>query len=103
MKASAPNRRGFPVWSTSSRYFTRQLNSVNRTHLVTKQCGDLLIEQRGQQHPLKPFLDAVKTASDFGLYDIERLERMVLRNIASEYFIAPLDKRTKPNGEPHEG
>ncbi len=59
--------------------------------------------QMRRDYPLKPFLGAVKTATDFGLYDIERLERMVLRNIASEYFIAPFDKRRKPNGEPHEG
>ncbi len=59
--------------------------------------------QMRRDYPLKPFLDAVKTAAEFGLYDIERLERIVLRNIASEYFIAPLDKRRKPNGEPHEG
>jgi hypothetical protein len=40
-------------------------------------------------YPREPFIAAVKTANDFGLYDLERLERMVLRAIAKDYFILP--------------
>jgi hypothetical protein len=34
-------------------------------------------------------LSAAHTASHYGLYDLERLEEMVLRRIAKDYFIVP--------------
>jgi hypothetical protein len=43
-------------------------------------------------YPTKPFLDAVRSAAHYGLYDLDRLERMVLRNIATEYFVAPANR-----------
>jgi len=33
-------------------------------------------------------LAAVQTAATYGLYDIDRLERMVLRQVARDYFPA---------------
>jgi transposase len=54
-------------------------------------------------YPREPFMAAVKTASDFGLYDLERLERMVLRAIAKEYFIIPrMDERERGEEESDE-
>jgi transposase len=38
-------------------------------------------------YPIEAMLPAVETAMRFGLYDVSRLERMVLRNIAHDYFI----------------
>ena len=32
---------------------------------------------------------AVTTALHYGLYDLERLETMILRRIARDYFIVP--------------
>ncbi len=35
----------------------------------------------------------------YGIFDLDRLERMVLRNIATEYFVAPADDEETPDGE----
>lgn len=42
-----------------------------------------------REYPRQPLLDAVRSAERFGLYDLDRLERMILRQIASDYFPAP--------------
>ena len=39
----------------------------------------------------EPVLQAIRTAQHYGLYDLERLERMVLRRIAHDYFVLPED------------
>jgi hypothetical protein len=57
-----------------------------------------LSQMRGD-YPTKPFLDAVRSAAHYGLYDLDRLERMVLRNIATEYFVAPANRGTGENDE----
>jgi transposase len=59
------------------------------------------LQQRGRKHevvalrqllrmvrdyPPQPLLAAVEEAARYGLYDLDRLERMILRRIASEYF-----------------
>ena len=35
----------------------------------------------------QPVLSAVSEAARYGLYDLDRLERMVLRRIARDYFL----------------
>ncbi|MFQ5792743.1 MAG: transposase [Acidobacteriota bacterium] len=42
-------------------------------------------------YPRKAFLDALQTATHYRLYDLERLERLILRHIATEYFVLPFD------------
>ena len=37
-------------------------------------------------YPRAPLLEALQTALAYGLFDLERVERMVLRKLASEYF-----------------
>jgi len=39
-----------------------------------------------QEYPRKPLRDAVADAAAYGLYDLDRLERMVLRRIAADFF-----------------
>jgi hypothetical protein len=39
-----------------------------------------------RDYPHEPLLAAVRTALHYGLFDLERLERMVLKRIVSEYF-----------------
>jgi transposase len=39
-----------------------------------------------REYPRRPLSTAIETAKTYGLYDISRLERMVLRNIARDYF-----------------
>jgi transposase len=44
-----------------------------------------------RDYPREPLIAAVDTAAHYGLYDLDRLERMVLRQIATDYFIVPGD------------
>jgi transposase len=40
-----------------------------------------------REYPREPFLAAVREASHYGLYELDRVERMILRRIADEYFL----------------
>jgi len=40
-----------------------------------------------REYPRLPVLSAVSEAARYGLYDLDRLERMVLRRIARDYFL----------------
>lgn len=39
-----------------------------------------------RDYPRAPLLDALKEAAHFGLYDLDRVEKMVLKNIRSDFF-----------------
>lgn len=41
------------------------------------------------EYPRAPLIESVHTAARYGLYDLDRLERMVLRRIAGDYFVVP--------------
>ncbi len=45
-----------------------------------------------REYPREPLLEAVARAHHYGLYDLQRLESMVLRAIASDYFRLDPDK-----------
>jgi hypothetical protein len=40
-----------------------------------------------REYPRTPLLAAVREADHYGLYDLDRLERMILRRVAREYFL----------------
>jgi hypothetical protein len=40
-----------------------------------------------REYPREPLLGAVQEAARYGLYDLDRLERMILRRVAREYFL----------------
>ncbi len=40
-----------------------------------------------REYPRPPLLAAVREATRYGLYDLDRLERMILRRVAREYFL----------------
>ena len=44
-----------------------------------------------QEYPREAFLAAVALAEQYRLFDLERLEKMVLREIAHDYFVLDLD------------
>ena len=46
-----------------------------------------------REYPRKPLLAAIEQAAHYGLYDLDRVERMVLKRIAQDYFLI------QPNGE----
>lgn len=50
------------------------------------------LAQMRRDYPRDAFLSAVRSAAHYGMHDLDRLERMVLRNIASEYFFVPKDR-----------
>jgi len=59
-----------------------------------------------REYPREPLLAAIQTAAHYGLYDLGRLERMVLRGIATTYFHLPLSPepaRGDPDDEPTDG
>ena len=44
-----------------------------------------------REYPREPFLAAVREAGRYGLYDLDRLERMILRRVARDYFLLLTD------------
>lgn len=50
-----------------------------------------------QDYPREPFLAALKLAEQYRLFDLERLERMILKQIAHDYFVLPLKDLESPN------
>src|SRR5712692_8656868 len=53
--------------------------------LVTLALRQLLRLVR--EYPREPLLGAVREAARYGLYDLDRVERMILRRVAREYFL----------------
>ncbi len=50
-----------------------------------------------REYPREPLLAAVREAARYGLYDLDRLERMILRHVAREYFL--LDDGNEPHDD----
>jgi hypothetical protein len=40
-----------------------------------------------REYPREPLLGAVREAGRYGLYDLDRLERMILRRVTRDYFL----------------
>jgi transposase len=40
-----------------------------------------------REYPREPFLSAIAEAAQYGLYDLDRVERMILRRVARDYFL----------------
>ncbi len=43
-----------------------------------------------QDYPREPLVEAVKSALDYGLTDLGRIERMILARVAGDFFQLPL-------------
>ncbi|MCW5807501.1 MAG: transposase [Deltaproteobacteria bacterium] len=56
------------------------------------------LAQLRRDYPAAPLVTAIESAMHYGLYDLDRLERMILRNVATAYFIVPVD-RNDPTAE----
>ena len=52
-----------------------------------------------RDYPRQPVLSAVAQAARYGLYDLDRLERMILRRIARDYFLLDEWKGTPDENE----
>jgi transposase len=44
-----------------------------------------------REYPREPLLGAVREAGRYGLYDLDRLERMILRRVTREYFLLDVE------------
>jgi hypothetical protein len=51
-----------------------------------------------RDYPAAPLVAAIVSAAHYGLYDLDRVERMILRNVATAYFVVPAD-RQDPDAE----
>ena len=47
-----------------------------------------------RDYPAAQLETAVRTAAHYGLYDLDRLERMILRQVATDFFVLPADRDT---------
>jgi hypothetical protein len=48
-----------------------------------------------REYPREPLLAAIAEAARYGLYDLDRVERMVLRLVARDYFLLNNDPETE--------
>jgi transposase len=49
-----------------------------------------------REYPREPLLAAVAEAARYGLYDLDRVERMILRQVARDYFLLNNDPENEP-------
>ena len=40
-----------------------------------------------REYPREPFLGAIAEAAQYGLYDLDRVERMILRRVQRDFFL----------------
>ena len=52
-----------------------------------------------REYPKEAVTKAVSTALEYGLFDLERLERLILRTIAKDYFVLPGSADTDDDDE----
>ena len=55
-----------------------------------------------REYPREPLLQAVETAAHYGLYDLDRVETIVLRAIATDYFLLDPEPKKNPKDEKDE-
>jgi len=51
-----------------------------------------------QEYPRAAFLAAIALAEQYRLFDLDRLERMVLKRIAEDYFVMPFELTAPQDG-----
>ena len=66
-------------------------NSRKMTVLALRQLLRMV-----REYPREPLLAAVAEAARYGLYDLDRVERMILRLVARDYFLLNNDPESKP-------
>ena len=89
---SPPGRTGHPDRRARDRpTMSRRLKQHSRK-VVALALRQLLRMVR--EYPREPLLAAVREAARYGLYDLDRLERMILRRVAREYFLLETGQET---------
>jgi hypothetical protein len=49
-----------------------------------------------REYPREPLLASIREAAHYGLYDLDRLERMILRRVARDYFVLDPGNESEP-------
>lgn len=92
-RGEKPGRRGPPAEEEALRQAAPELaDYVEALKRVATGRGTLALRkllQMVREYPREPLVAAVRTAAHYGLYDLDRLESMVLRRIARQYFAPP--------------
>jgi hypothetical protein len=57
------------------------------------------LAQMRRDYPTAPLAAAIETAAHYGLDDLDRVERMILRNVATAYFVVPADRDQEASDE----
>ena len=55
--------------------------------------------QMVREYPRQTLLAAVHEAVRYGLYDLDRLERMILRRVQRDFFLLQEDPDKEPNDD----
>ena len=50
------------------------------------------LAQMRRDYPAAQLAAAIGTAAHYGLYDLDRLERMILKQVATDFFVLPVDR-----------
>lgn len=73
-----------------NRHPGRQLRLLKRLRVMVRD------------YPRKPLLDAIRTAQEYGMFDLERLDQMVLKRIARDYFVLEIDESRSCSEHEHQ-
>jgi hypothetical protein len=85
--APSPEERELRAEPRLASYVTRLKALVGGRRAPLRRLVSML-----RDYPRAPFLAAVAQAEQYGLFDLDRLERMVLKQIAHDYFVVPLER-----------
>ena len=52
-----------------------------------------------REYPREPLVTAVREAARYGLYDLDRLERMILHRVQRDFFLLDEEPEKEPSDE----
>ena len=77
------------VYVTALKQHSRKLATLSLRQLL----------QMVREYPRQALLAAVHEAARYGLYDLDRLERMILRRVQRDFFLLEKDPEKEPNDD----
>jgi len=77
------------VYVAALKQHSRKLAILSLRHLL----------QMVREYPREALLAAVHEAARYGLYDLDRLERMIFRRVQRDFFLLPGDPEKEPNDD----
>jgi hypothetical protein len=52
-----------------------------------------------RDYPPAQLATAIGTAAHYGLYDLDRLERMILKQVATDFFVLPVEREPEADAD----